>query len=399
MKLKTILDNELCSGCGLCSSVFNESISMEMSQKGYLRPKALNDSALDIDLPFCPGAGLLLNSKEGEDYLNWGRIIECKVGFSTSEDVRYKGSSGGVLSQIGIYLLEENIVDGVIHIGVDEIDPLRNIVKLSKTKQDILNNAGSRYAPASPLQFLLQLISENEQHKYAFIGKPCDVGALRMFLEQNPVYANNITFILSFMCAGTPSIAGTDEVLRKLNVQKENLISFRYRGDGWPGVTKAIDKDLNQVTMTYNESWGNILGKHLQKRCKLCPDGIGEFADIVCADAWYGDESGYPDFDEKEGRSLILGRTTIGVKLLDNMVRSNAIQVESFDISKLNIIQPAQRHRRQSMFARLLAMKIMFQVIPDFKGFNLLRGAKSLTLKRNIYAFAGMILRIYRKKI
>lgn len=51
--------------------------------------------------------------------------------------------------------------------------------------------------------------------------------------------------------------------------------------------------------MSYNESWGNILGKYLQKRCKICPDGIGEFADIVCADAWHGDKSGYPNFEEK----------------------------------------------------------------------------------------------------
>ncbi|HCB2209236.1 TPA: Coenzyme F420 hydrogenase/dehydrogenase, beta subunit C-terminal domain [Citrobacter farmeri] len=399
MKLKTILDNELCSGCGLCSSVFNESISMELSQQGYLRPKALNNSALDIDLPFCPGAGLLLNNQEGDYYLNWGRIIDCKVGFSTSEDVRYRGSSGGVLSQIGIYLLEENIVDGVIHIGVDTADPLKNVVKLSKTREDVINNAGSRYAPASPLQFLLQLISENELKKYAFIGKPCDAGALRMFLSQNPRYSKNISFIFSFMCAGTPSVAGTNEILRKLKVKKEDLISFRYRGDGWPGVTKAIDKQLNEVTMTYNESWGNILGKYLQKRCKLCPDGVGEFADVVCADAWHGDESGYPDFEEKEGRSLIVGRTSTGMKLIEDMVRSNVIEVESFDIAKLNIIQPAQRHRRQSMFARLLAMKIMLQVIPRYRGFNLVRGANSLTLKRNIYAFAGMVLRIFRKKI
>src|SRR3712207_7050821 len=40
-----------------------------------------------------------------------------------------------------------------------------------------------------------------------------------------------------------------------------------------------------------------------RSRCKICPDGTGEFADIVCADAWYG-KDGYPDFAEREGRSL-----------------------------------------------------------------------------------------------
>ncbi|ELE42929.1 Coenzyme F420 hydrogenase/dehydrogenase, beta subunit C-terminal domain [Escherichia coli] len=399
MKLKTILDSELCTGCGLCSSVYSKSISMALSEKGFLRPKVIEKSVLDIELPFCPGAGLYIEKHDSQNNILWGNINNCLVGFSSSSEVRYRGASGGVLSQIGIYLLENKLVDGVIHIGVDSNDPLKNIIKVSKTKAEIVCNAGSRYSPAAPLEKILQIIGENGNKKYAFIGKPCDVAALRVFISNNKHYANNIPYIFSFMCAGTPSIEGTYEILRKFHIKKEDLISFRYRGDGWPGVTKAVDRHFGEKKMSYNESWGNILGKYLQKRCKICPDGIGEFADIVCADAWHGDKSGYPNFEEKDGRSLIIIRTTVGVDLINQMLMSNSITTESFNINELNTIQPAQRHRRQSLFARLLAMKLMFLITPKYKGFSLFSNAMSMSFKRNIFAFCGMVLRIIRKKI
>ena len=145
--------------------------------------------------------------------------------------------------------------------------------------------------------------------EYLFIGKPCDVAAVRQMQQHDPRLKENIPYIVSFMCAGTPSLQGTEQVLDKLEVERKDVTAFRYRGDGWPGLTKATLKNGDERTMTYNDSWGKVLNRHLQTRCKICPDGIGEFADIVCADGWEGDEKGYPSFEEREGNSLILVRT------------------------------------------------------------------------------------------
>ncbi|MGJ7723541.1 coenzyme F420 hydrogenase/dehydrogenase beta subunit N-terminal domain-containing protein [Escherichia coli] len=132
---------------------------------------------------------------------------------------------------MGIYLLENKLVDGVIHIGVDSNDPLKNIIKVSKTKAEIVCNAGSRYSPAAPLEKILQIIGENGNKKYAFIWQ---TDAMLLHCEylfsNNKHYANNIPYIFSFMCAGTPSIEGTYEILRKFHIKKEDLISFSLSG-------------------------------------------------------------------------------------------------------------------------------------------------------------------------
>ena len=56
--------------------------------------------------------------------------------------------------------------------------------------------------------------------KYLFIGKPCDVAAVRQMQQHDPRLKENIPYIVSFMCAGTPSLQGTEQVLDKLEVER-----------------------------------------------------------------------------------------------------------------------------------------------------------------------------------
>ncbi|WP_394167729.1 Coenzyme F420 hydrogenase/dehydrogenase, beta subunit C-terminal domain [Photobacterium piscicola] len=397
MNIKDIIDNDWCSGCGLCASVNSNIVSMKLNEKGYLRPKLVSNENINLD--YCPGNTLKLNKSNIKYYTNWGYIKNISVGFSNDEEVRYKGSSGGVISQIAISLLEKNSVDGIIHIGVDINNPLKNITKISRNREDVLSNAGSRYAPASPLSDILQIIDKYKNEAFAFIGKPCDVAAIKQYIQIHPELNKNIKYFISFMCAGTPSIEGSYEVLNKLNIKKDDLILFNYRGDGWPGKTLAVDKYNNSNSMEYNDSWGKVLGSYIQKRCKICPDGIGEFADIVCADAWHGDKNGYPDFTEQDGRSLIISRTDNGDDLYKMLVNENIICTEKFDIEMLGEIQPAQRHRRQTLLVRLFAFHLLLKKTPKYEGLYLYKSLKTLTIKRQVIAFLGTITRIIKRKL
>ncbi|MCZ9335713.1 Coenzyme F420 hydrogenase/dehydrogenase, beta subunit C-terminal domain, partial [Klebsiella pneumoniae] len=86
-------------------------------------------------------------------------------------------------------------------------------------------SSGSRYAPASPGEALKWVAMSTE--KYLFIGKPCDVAAVRQMQQHNPRLKENIPYIVSFMCAGTPSLQGTEQVLDKLEVKRSDVTAFR----------------------------------------------------------------------------------------------------------------------------------------------------------------------------
>ena len=243
---------------------------------------------------------------------------------------------------------------------------------------------------------MLGLRAALQQHaRVAFIGKPCDVVAMRKLAAVSPEVQRQVKYCLSFMCAGVPSIRGTHAVLKALKSPQEQVVQFRYRGNGWPGLATAVLNDGTSNSMTYDDSWGKILNKHLQFRCKVCFDGTGEFADITCADAWHGDDKGYPSFEEQDGRSLILARTDAGTRLLQQAKAHGAIATEALPVSALPAIQPYQRDRKLYAFARQMALFIARKARPDYSLSALIQLSRRAHQIKNIKNLLGTLKRVF----
>ncbi|WP_066309699.1 Coenzyme F420 hydrogenase/dehydrogenase, beta subunit C-terminal domain [Bacillus sp. FJAT-29814] len=405
LSLEEITSNNLCSGCGLCESLFNKKVNMKLSDRGFLQPVLKDEEELSQEETkllnsVCPGLGLshyALNKDKNVENTLWGNSKSMGLGHSLNDEIRYRGSSGGVISAILVYLIENKYIDAVLHIGVCDINPLLNEVKISTSREEILVNSGSRYAPSAPLTTVNELL--NTQKKYAVVGKPCDIVAMRKYAMVNPTIEETFKYMISFFCAGVPSHSATIDILNSHNVEEKDVVSFRYRGNGWPGKT-VVKTNTNEFSSDYEESWGKILNKKLNNRCKMCIDGIGEFADISCGDGWVGDEKGYPTFKEGAGTSLVIGRTEKGEDLLKEMMENNSLSLEPLkDLTYIDKIQPFQKSRRSQLPVRLLTMKLLNRKIPKYDR-NLLR--KLLlknSLKNNAKGFVGTFIRIIEGKL
>lgn len=398
-----VIKNDLCAGCGLCESVYGKhNIEVKISDNGYYRPhiNSENNATKDIKLDsFCPALSIKHNdSNISLENSIWGSYKSLLLGNAADKITRYRGSSGGTISALLIYLLDKKVIDGVIHIGVSKANPVINEIKYSTSREEVLTNSGSRYSPSAPLSDLESYLSQNK--KYAFVGKPCDVAALRMYSMQDKRVDEKILYVFSFFCAGVPSLEGTKNILKKFNVSLENVKSFRYRGEGWPGFTTIETKDNKKYTMKYEESWGTTLNKYLQKRCKICIDGIGEFSDIVCADGWDCDEKGYPIFTENDGTSIIISRNSKGEKLLKDVIKSGYIEInKKLDKKQLKYIQPFQYQRRSTLKVRLIAMKLLLKQIPSYSSKVLKYSSKKASFKIKLRAFLGTISRGLKGRI
>lgn len=376
--IEDVVSNGLCAGCGACAGVVPDNVvRMELSSAGYLRPKAwvpLDVAQQRSALVACPSVRLEHSNLEAENLKIWGPTRSVATAFSTDAEIRQFGSSGGVVSALALYLVESGAVDFVAQIAVSKEHPLTNKVQQSRTRQDILHAAGSRYAPAAPLERISEFLQSGE--RFAFVGKPCDVAALRALAKVDERVNRQVPYMISFMCAGVPSIEGTHAVLKEMGVRCDEVASFRYRGDGWPGVAKATTLDGRVAEMDYNSSWGSVLNRYLQYRCKICPDGTGEFADVVCADAWYGVD-GYPDFSEGDGRSLLLVRTAAGEELVAMARKGRRISTESIPVEEIAKMQPYQVNRKQMVLGRLAATLIRRGTAPRFWNLGLIRASLS----------------------
>ena len=89
---------------------------------------------------------------------------------------------------------------------------------------------------------------------------------------------------------------------------------------------------------------------------------------MAAADAWYGGETGYPQFEERDGRSLVLARTDAGSDLLNSALAADDCQMEHLAIAEIDLMQPAQARRKRLIAARTLAARLMFQPLPVMRG-------------------------------
>lgn len=398
--IKIVTQHDLCAGCGVCQGLTNDGrIEVKMSEAGYLRPLVngiITKDEANILSQVCPG----LNVKHFDEMMEfddvWGPLKGLYISASSDNVVRSLGSSGGVLSALQIFLLESKEVDYIVGISQAKNDPCDVSLNICKTRDDVIWGIGSRYAPSAPLQRILKFL--DAPGRFAFVGKPCDVAALRRYGQFDSRVKIKIPYILSFLCAGVPSKQGTLHIFEKLGVHREDVVSLKYRGDGWPGSVKVTLKNGSIHRMGYKESWGQILSNYIQWRCKICPDGTGEFADISCGDAWHISSDGSVDFSEHEGRSLVMIRTDVGRQLFQRCLENNILtNISVASIDYLNKCQFHQSYRRRTLLARYIALKLLGKGFPSYNYGILLNAVFKISPWRLIRSFVGTIRRSLTK--
>lgn len=364
-----ILKNDLCLGCGLCEAI-DSSYKMKLTSRGFYKPQLGDQKSKQekIIVQLCPGINIH-GHKTNNNTSSWGNVELVTNAWASDKEVRKSSSSGGITSALAIYLLESNQVDAILHVGIENNSFLYNRLQISRTKEDILKRNSSRYAPALIFDNIFNILNKNTD-TYAFIGKPCDIAGMKNILSFFPQYKNRIKFYLSIFCAGMPNYNAS---IKAINTFKKTSkpISLQYRGNGWPGFFTVKYEDGSISKMTYNESWGNILGKELGFRCKICPDGIGLLSDISSGDAW-NTKNGYPDFTESDGKNFCFIRTKEGKQLFTSAEKAGYINQEKLDIDKIRYMQNYQYTRRHYVGWRILIVQLLTGNLLSFRnlGYN-----------------------------
>lgn len=384
---------EYCTGCGLCKSIRN--IQFKKNESGFEYP-ILKNNDISFCRSICPAGGKSLY-KNNNNFI-WGKYESVYLGWATNDKIRMFASSGGVLTTIGVYLLKNKIVDGIIQSKQSSNCPYEVITVVSSNENEVKNCMGSRYSISSPLSNIKSLVKHGKS--YAFIGKPCDVSAFKLYLEKDVGMKKQIKYLFSFFCAGQPSEKANLKLIKELGCKDiKDCKSLQYRGNGWPGFATIIKNDGTSEKMSYNDSWGKILGRDIRKSCRFCIDGIGEMADISCGDAWHITEDNKPDFSESKGRNIIFARTSKGKELLDKIIKDNYLFVEKYDINNLKFIQKYQYERKASMIGMILALVLTGKQYPNYSLKILLKYTSVISKKLIFRRFLGTLKRVFKDKI
>ena len=373
-RFNRIPESGLCIGCGLCQSLAGpERIAMAMTPEGNQRPVVrggLEDRMVDRIYAVCPGTrveGLperLLAAETTVDPV-WGPFQGIVHAHAADPEVRFQGSTGGMLSALALYLLESRRVDFILHAKASTAHPTWGERHVSFDAAAVMAGAGSRYGPTAPLVDFREMLDQGRP--FAFIGKPCDVAALRNYAQFDDRVDRLCKLHLAPVCGGFMQPAAMRRFLAALGLAEADVTRFSYRGRGCPGPTRIETADGRVIEKTYLDMWGEDESAWgLPFRCKICPDGIGEAADIAAADTWPGGSPTPEGQATDKGTNAVLARTAAGLDLLEAAARDGAIViVGDAGPRDMDVYQPHQVSKKLAAWARLAGLRATGRPAPE----------------------------------
>jgi len=402
--LQSIVANGLCLGCGLCASLAgSDSIEMAITSFGQIRPQprqALPPAVMEGIRAVCPGVRLTgpEEPRDGAAVIHpiWGPIGEVYRGWAADEGVRFHAAAGGMLTALGVHLIRSGKVDAVLHVKASTADPVQTDAWVSTTVAEVIEGAQSRYGPAAPLVHVHRLLAEGK--RFAVIGKPCDCSAIRNLAAIDPRVPEQIPYLLTLFCGGVPTTHMAHKFAASRGLTPQQIALFRWRGEGWPGMTHIESTDGRVFEIDYDTAWFDPTVPwtyDMQFRCKICPDAIGEAADVSCPDGWVM-EDGKPIHREAPGVNVVLPRTAAGRKLVAEAAAAGDIHLAPFTLAELDLMHADHYQRKLENPGRLLGLAFSGLPRPRVRRYRLLATLLRAGLALTWREFLGTFRRIRR---
>jgi len=375
--IKLVVDNELCTGCATCSAVCpKDAIGMIIDKDSGTYFANVNEDKCNkcgICYKICPGVEVNFKDLNIEIFGNYpentliGNYAECYIGYANSCSVRYNSTSGGIITQLLIFALEEKIIDGALVTRMKRDNPLEPEPFIARTKKEIIEASNSKYCPVPANIALKEITFSKEGERFAVVGLPCHIQGIRKMEKRNKKLKNKIVMHIGIFCNHTPSFLATEYMLEKLKINATDIKGLRYRGEGWPGKMN-INLINGKRSFDYGEYWSSVGKLFYPVRCTACCDHTAELADISCGDAWL------PEIQNKDnvGTSIIISRTASSEKLIEDAMKKGKISLEVIDSGKVIESQKqAINFKKRGLKSRMVILKMFGKKIPYYETYGL----------------------------
>lgn len=228
--IQSVIDNRLCSACGACAGICPvNAIHMKDNPAGFLHASTDEEKCVDCNkcIQVCP------SFFENIQYIvpeNWsdGEYMMGYVGYACSERIREESQSGGLVSALLTYMLQNGNIDGAIVSDFD-ISAQKPIPKYVSSEEDIIHAAGSYYSQVP----MLDMLWRHQNEKVAAVTLGCQSESIHLAVDK--LKMKRPEMILGLVCGWQFSKEMTNELIREGGVREGNLKHF------WPRKKKTKD--------------------------------------------------------------------------------------------------------------------------------------------------------------
>lgn len=388
-----------CIGCGSCAFV-NPNFRIVKNDDGCYQA-TFSDSCHDFSetsqiCPFASGddentvASDLFAHVNGIHYNKFlGYYFSTYVGYVVADGFRNRGSSGGMVSWLAAVMLEEGLVDKIIHVK-DGPDPEHMYTyQISSNVDELETGAKSKYYPVEMSQVLRYVM--NHDARYLFIGIPCFVKTIRLLCRHNDVLNQRIRYCVGLVCGHLKSdfFAKSEAWEAGVPLSDMERVDFRYKTPGTPASDYAVNirqrrssiPVLKRTAELSTTDWG--LGYFKYNACDYCDDVLAETADVTFGDAWL------PQYvNDSNGSNVVVVRNPD----IEDLLRKRIGELHLINATVDEVYKSQAggfRHRREGLQYRLWVHSQRGEWIPTKRVQPTL---KDLSEKRkNIYAMRTVL--------
>lgn len=400
MDVDQVTGGGFCIGCGACA-VGVPDIGIADTPLGLFEARRLG-SGDTTHADVCPFSSLKDEDYFGRKLYGQGSRFDRRVGYYreiygghvAESEYRRNGSSGGLVTWVLSRLLAEGDIDAVIHVGSTGRRDDLFAFRISETQEDIASNAKSRYYPVHMDQVMEQVL--NSDKRFAFVGVPCFVKAVRLLAEANPVIAERIRYCIAIFCGHLKSKSFAEMIAWQQNVPPSDLVGINFRAKSATGtanrygvqVTRRSNQGGTQLSPVqtrelFGMDWG--LGYFKPKACDWCDDIAGETADLACGDAWLPEYVGDP-----AGSNIVVVRHPRIAELIAAGIDEQRLALTPQTVDAVYRSQAGNyRHRQEGLSVRIAAAEANNEWHPPKR---IRPDSFQVSEKRKkIYAFRGVL--------
>lgn len=365
--LRQVVDGGYCVGCGACAGL-DPRIGIGFDAERRLVARLPSGAPSDAATAACPFTGVgpdedalgeaIYHAPGIVEDVRIGRHLACYAGWVEENGMRARGSSGGIGTWLQRELLAQGLVDAVVDVSAASEGSLFYFA-VARSQKEVMANAKTRYYPVEMSGVIRHMI--DNPGRYAAIGTPCFVKALRLAGRQSPQLADRLKFVLGIVCGHMKSAAFAETLAWQSGIDPDSMtaIDFRAKLEGRPasryGVSVTGRRLETGETFTVTRpmegligaNWGHGLFKY--KACEFCDDVLAETADAVVGDAWL------PAYDrDSRGTNVVVVRHPLLRTMLTEARAAGRLHLDNLTADDVAASQAGGlRHRRDGLAYRL----------------------------------------------
>ena len=273
------------------------------------------------------------------------------VGHVNEGSYRENASSGGMGTWIFKELFEKDLIDGVIHVkeNTDKENPIMFRYDISRSIDEIQAGSKTKYYPVE-FSRVLKIVKETPG-RYAIIGIPSFIMAIRLLAEKDDIIKESIKFTVGLICGHQKSSKFAEVMAWQVGIKPGDLkyIDFRKKLLDRPASSYGVEmrgfvegKEVTIIKPTnelLGQDWGQ--GYFKTRASDYTDDVMNETADITLGDAWL------PEYtQDSEGNNVVVVRNPIIDDLIKEGIKSGNLNLDIVD--KETIFRSQEAHYRHT---------------------------------------------------